>query len=66
MKTQQRLLALKKIQIAKINSFKITGGDNDELPLSSIECLEQKSRTISGNQTQTYTNAIDCNEGADV
>lgn len=59
MKTQQRLLALKKIQIAKINSFRIIGG-NDDLPLSSIECLAQKSRTISGNQTQTYTNAIDC------
>ncbi|WP_298421710.1 hypothetical protein [uncultured Kordia sp.] len=59
MKTKQRLLALKKTQIAKINSFKILGGNLDA-PISTIECLSQKSRTISGNQTQTYTNAIDC------
>ncbi|WP_430408645.1 hypothetical protein [Kordia sp.] len=62
MKTQQKLLSLKKIQIAKINSFQILGGD--DIPFSSLECVEFKSRTPSGNQTQTYTNAINCEANA--
>ena len=58
MKIKQKHLALKKIQIAKINSFQIIGGDLE--PNSSVECLVYKSRTPSGNQTQTYTNPMDC------
>ena len=58
MKTKQKLLALKKIQIAKISSFQIIGGDLE--PNSSVECLAYKSRTPSGNQTQTHSNPIDC------
>ncbi|WP_046755560.1 hypothetical protein [Kordia jejudonensis] len=58
MKKQQKLLALQKTQIAKINSFQILAGD--DIPFSSLECAEFKSRTPSGNQTQTFTNAIDC------
>jgi hypothetical protein len=63
MKTRRKLLALKKIQIAKINSFSIIGkGTNVQ---STEPCTIQESRTPKGGRTQTFTNAIDC-EGTTV
>lgn len=64
MKKQQKLLALRKIQIAKITSFQITGGN--EYSNSSIECSLRKSRTPSGNQTQTHTYAVECTTSDDI
>jgi hypothetical protein len=55
MKTQRKLLVLKKIQVAKINSFSIIGKGNSILPCTIIP-----SRTPKGGRTQTFTNEIDC------
>jgi hypothetical protein len=62
MKAQKKLLALKKTQIAKINSFQINGGI--DVPFSSLECMIFKSRTIITTQTQTHTYALDCESTA--
>lgn len=65
MKNKQRLLTLRKTQIAKINSFQIIGGDLNHED-SSIECFSRKSRTPSTGQTQTHTYAIDCEGTTDI
>lgn len=57
MKTQQKLLVLKKTQIAKINSFSIIGKGHSNLLLCTIIV---PSRTPKGGRTQTHTDTIDC------
>jgi len=58
MKTQRKILTLKKIQIAKINSFTIIGRGTEVN--STQECTIQESRTPKGGRTQTDSYAIDC------
>lgn len=58
MKTKRKILALKKIQIAKINSFSIIGkGTNAN---TTEVCTIQGSRTPKGGRTQTDSYQIDC------
>lgn len=65
MKRQKNILNLRKVQIAKVNSHKIVGGNETEetLPASTEICLVA-SRTIKTPKTQTFSNALDCNEAS--
>ncbi|MBC8756356.1 hypothetical protein H2O64_16900 [Kordia sp. YSTF-M3] len=58
MKTQRKFLALKKIQIAKINSFSIIG--KGTIANSTLPCTIQESRTPKGGRTQTDSYQLDC------
>ncbi len=58
MKTQRKILTLKKIQIAKINSFSIIGKGTIEN--TTEPCTLQGSRTPKGGRTQTDSYQINC------
>ncbi|EDP95763.1 hypothetical protein U8527_11630 [Kordia algicida OT-1] len=55
MKTQRKILALKKIQVAKINSFLIIGKGNQ----TGVDCLAEESRTPKEGKTQSTSNDLD-------
>lgn len=61
MKTQRKILALKKIQVAKINAFSIKGKGYE----TGIECGVEESRTPKGGKTQsTSVNMDHCPTGS--
>lgn len=63
MKTHKKLLSLKKIKIAKIDSFAIMG--KGTVIYSTVPCTVQGSRTPKEGRTQTHTYDVNCEEGTE-
>ncbi len=61
MKTQRKMLSLKKIQIAKVDSFMIVGRG---LETGEIDCAADESRTPKGGRTQSTSFDADCSTAA--
>ncbi|MGH1383157.1 hypothetical protein [Kordia sp.] len=59
MKAKRKLLALTKINVAKINSFRIVAKGG----ATGMDCVADESRTPKGGATQSTSYNIHCETG---